>query len=455
MNELLTMWDFLMCFVAGQVALSLYAQYSSDRQLALGPTVPFRRDIVFGSIIAALFLRTRSWPDSMLRSSWMLVMKAEQRCCVAFAVLVAVGVATRATDDLARLWLLSWLTLFALSVAMTRTALCHYVRRLRGRGALREAIAIVGAGQARERLAARIAHAANVVRTFDTRKSGELLEQDIVDLPSLLELGRDGEVDSVILAVEQGEQLDLSHIVEQLKSLPVQVAICRENGWNGSVSPRMRLLGGLPLAVVSDRPIQPRDLLVKTLLDKIGAAILLFLLAPLLLGIGLAVGITSPGPVIFRQKRQGWCGRDFTVYKFRTMYDVSEYQRMFQTRRNDLRCTAVGRVLRSTSLDELPQLWNVLRGDMSLVGPRPQAQSLHDFERAGREIVAEYAQRHRVKPGITGWAQVKGARGATVTLEQLKRRVDYDLYYIENWSIWLDVRILLHTPFCMTGENAF
>ena len=456
MSDLLAIWDFVACLASGQGALALYIYAVMGRPLEFSATGPFRRDIVFGSMIAALVLRNPAGlTDRRPKSFWKLVLRAEQRCGLAFTVLIAVGLATRATDDLARLWLLSWLALFALSVAGSRIACGHYIRRLKGCGALRESVAIVGAGAARDRLAARIADEANVVGTFHTHASGETADLDDAGFASLLQLGRDGGVDSVILALEHGQPFDISHIVEQLKSLPVQVAVCTSDGWSGTASPHMRLLGGLPMAVVADRPIKRWNLLIKTALDKLGAAMLLLLLTPLIVGIGLAVGLNSPGPIIFRQKRQGWCGREFTVFKFRTMHDTAKSHRGFQTRRNDRRCTSVGRILRSTSLDELPQLWNVLRGDMSLVGPRPHADSLHEVDRAGREVVAEYAQRHRVKPGITGWAQVQGARGATATLEQLRRRVEYDLYYIENWSIWLDIRILLHTPFCLTGENAF
>jgi lipopolysaccharide/colanic/teichoic acid biosynthesis glycosyltransferase len=129
---------------------------------------------------------------------------------------------------------------------------------------------------------------------------------------------------------------------------------------------------------------------------------------------------------------------------------------MHQTIRDDPRCTKVGFVLRRTSLDELPQLWNVLRGDMSLVGPRPHAETLHRADRTGRIVVADYAQRHRVKPGLTGWAQINGSRGAIKTPEALRQRVAYDLYYIEHWSVWLDLKILASTPLAiLTGENAY
>ena len=238
--------------------------------------------------------------------------------------------------------------------------------------------------------------------------------------------------------------------------LPVQLAICDDEETPESATPASRLLAGVPIRIVLDRPINRRDLLIKTFFDKVGAAILLALLLPLMIVIAMLVATTSRGPIIFRQTRQGWCGQRFTVFKFRTMRDIGPAgDRFLQTRRNDPRCTRFGKVLRSTSLDELPQLWNVMLGDMALVGPRPHADMLDEEDRAGREIVAEYARRCRMKPGITGWAQIHGARGPTTTVDQLRRRVAYDLYYIEHWSLWLDFMVLARTPLCMIGKNVF
>ncbi len=455
--DVMACWDFIACAVSGQAALALYARYVLGKSLDASASGPFWRDIAFGSLIAALVLRE---PLAALTrhigSPLRLVLAAARRCAMACAVLIVVGVATRATDDLARLWLVTWMALFACIVAGTRAACGCYLARLQGQGALHESVAIVGAPGTRNRLAARIGLDARIVGTFGDRSHGELDQDGEDDLDDLIELGRDGEVDSVILAVDPARQVDFLHIIERLKSLPIQVAVCTEGGWTPSAAPQMRMLGGLPMAVVADRPIRQWNILLKALLDKLGALALLALLSPLMLAIGIAVGLTSPGPIIFRQRRQGWCGREFTVFKFRTMFEAPPGRHaQFQTRRGDARCTPVGRLLRKTSLDELPQLWNVLRGDMSLVGPRPHAESLHEMDRAGREVVAEYAQRHRVKPGITGWAQVHGARGATATLDELRHRVEFDLFYIENWSIWLDLKILLRTPFVITGENAF
>jgi exopolysaccharide biosynthesis polyprenyl glycosylphosphotransferase len=244
--------------------------------------------------------------------------------------------------------------------------------------------------------------------------------------------------------------------VEALKAAPVQVAVYNELGGLQPATQAMRSVGDVALTIVADRPLRPRDLVLKSVFDRCGAAILLILMAPMLLAVAISVLLDTPGPVIFRQDRTGWCGRLFTVYKFRTMKHVPGQTARAQTMRRDPRCTAVGSFLRRTSLDELPQLWNVLCGDMSLVGPRPHADHLHARERASITFMAEYAQRHRVKPGLTGWAQVHGLRGAADTPEKLRRRLELDRYYIEHWSIWLDLAILLRTPLAvLSAENAY
>ncbi len=474
--DLLTCFDFLGCVSSGLGALALYTRHVLGVQPGLSVAGSFWRDIVFGSLIAALVLRAPSAGlNPRLQPMPRLVLVAEQKCLLSFGALIAVGLATRATDDLARLWLLGWFGLFALYVGMTRLALGLYLQRLHERGELREAVAIIGAAGPRERMAARLASEADIVGLFG---AGALRSHDSCgedtdapqvtdeasadstqdDLTQLLELGRDGGLDAVLLATEGTPQGDLGDLISRLKALPVQVAVCTE-GSPDRARPRTRLMGGMLVDVVADRPLKRWDLLLKTLVDRAGSLLMLVLLAPVMLAIALAVTATSPGPVIFRQRRQGWCGREFVIFKFRTMrhvpHESEQMARGRQTSRGDPRCTSLGRFLRATSLDELPQLWNVLRGDMSLVGPRPHAGALHDLDRAGREIVAEYAQRHRMKPGLTGWAQIHGARGATNSLAQLRRRVEYDLYYIENWSLWLDLQIIIQTPFCLVGDNVF
>jgi len=216
-------------------------------------------------------------------------------------------------------------------------------------------------------------------------------------------------------------------------------------------------MAGLKLHSLAHRPIREPQRLIKTGIDFAAASAALVFLSPLLLLIASIIKFDSDGPIFFRQRRQGLGDRLFDVYKFRTMYcDLSDPKGAHQTKRGDPRVTRIGAFLRKTSLDELPQLMNVIRGEMSLVGPRPHTPHMLIGDKKHYEIVSEYSFRHRVKPGITGLAQVNGYRGAVDTPDQLKARVDLDLYYIDHWSLWLDIKILWRTAFvCFSGRNAF
>jgi exopolysaccharide biosynthesis polyprenyl glycosylphosphotransferase len=191
--------------------------------------------------------------------------------------------------------------------------------------------------------------------------------------------------------------------------------------------------------------------------DAVVALALIVVLSPLFALIVLGVKLSSRGPVVFRQVRYGFNNERFDVFKFRSMYvELCDPLAEKQVTRNDYRVTPFGAFLRRTSLDELPQLFNVLRGDLSLVGPRPHALSGKAAGMVYEQVVEGYFARHRVRPGITGWAQVNGWRGETDTIEKIEQRVAHDLYYIENWSIWLDIRILILTPVAVLfGKNAF
>jgi exopolysaccharide biosynthesis polyprenyl glycosylphosphotransferase len=355
---------------------------------------------------------------------------------------------------MARLWVLLWAGGFAGWVALSRFSLVSYASRLAARGGLREAVAVVGAPGLAERLAARLSQEAEVVAVFD-----HLADMDAkslgVALDDILDLASAGLIDTIVVALAPGGA-DVGGFLQRLKCVPIQVTMCNELPPLAPASLSFRVLGGVPLAVVADRPLKRWDLLIKAIIDRLGALLLLAVFSPLMLAAAVAILAESPGPAIFRQPRRGWGGRVFTIYKFRTMRHETGQFPLRQTERNDPRCTRVGTLLRNTSLDELPQLWNVLLGDMSLVGPRPHPEAMHAQHEAGCQIVAEYAQRQLVKPGMTGWAQINGLRGAVRTVEQMRRRVEYDLHYIDHWSIWLDLYIIACTPLCMlTAENAF
>lgn len=212
-------------------------------------------------------------------------------------------------------------------------------------------------------------------------------------------------------------------------------------------------LGGIPAIYLNESPLtaHPGAALLKALMDRTCALLGILLLSPVLVACAVAVKLSSPGPVLFRQERHGWNGSVIEVLKFRSMR-VHQDPVVKQATRNDPRVTPVGRFLRRTSLDELPQLFNVLRGDMSLVGPRPHAVAHNDYY-SGK--IQAYMARHRIKPGITGLAQISGYRGETDTLEKMQRRVELDLEYINNWSLWLDIKILIKTPLTLFSKDIY
>lgn len=273
------------------------------------------------------------------------------------------------------------------------------------------------------------------------------------DLPELMRLIETHQANTVYFAIP----LDASKVLETLyfQLLDQHVAV----HWVPDifslrlVNHSMREIAGMPVLTLSETPLTGTRLLLKSLEDLILSSIILLLIAPLLALIALAVKLDSPGPVFFRQPRNGWSGRTFHIWKFRSMYEHPvENGVIRQAEKNDPRVTRVGRFLRRTSLDELPQLFNVLRGEMSLVGPRPHAVQ-HDEEYSQR--IAEYFARLNIKPGITGLAQVRGFRGATRDIEQMVQRVECDIEYINHWSLWLDMTILLRTLGALVGKNAY
>jgi len=219
------------------------------------------------------------------------------------------------------------------------------------------------------------------------------------------------------------------------------------------ITPRIHEISGIPLYYLSERSSVTGSRISKLLMDKILTVIALILLAPFMLIIALIVKLSSPGPVLFRQERHGLNNEIFEMLKFRSMYIHTEDDgKITQASRNDPRVTAIGRLLRRSSMDELPQLFNVLMGDMSLVGPRPHAKE-HNLFYADK--IENYMSRHKVRPGLTGLAQVNGYRGETDTLEKMERRLAYDLAYINNWSIWLDIRIMIKTVYVLFSDSAY
>lgn len=256
----------------------------------------------------------------------------------------------------------------------------------------------------------------------------------------------------IVMPVERSDEV--ARLQRTLVDRNVDVIWAPDISALNPINPCMHELGGVPLIALSESPLcSGGRALIKSMMDVFIASLVLLVLAPLFLVLALLIKLTSDGPIFFRQQRTGWDGSLFEVWKFRSMYVHEEAAgQVTQARRDDDRITPIGRFLRRTSLDELPQLFNVLDGSMSLVGPRPHAVQ-HNLEYAG--LINAYMARHRVKPGITGWAQVHGCRGETDTVEKMQQRVQLDLEYINNWSLRKDLWILLRTPFALFCDTAY
>jgi putative colanic acid biosynthesis UDP-glucose lipid carrier transferase len=242
-------------------------------------------------------------------------------------------------------------------------------------------------------------------------------------------------------------------MIAELRVVPIPVSFIPVGPASEIFRRPSRELGNAICVEVQRGPLTSAEHAAKRYIDVVFAGMALIVLAPLLATVAVAIKLDSPGPILFRQQRCGFNGKRFQIRKFRTMSVLEDGSSIVQAQSVDARVTRIGRWLRRTSIDELPQLLNVLDGSMSLVGPRPHA-TVHDNE--FDKVVRNYAFRHRVKPGLTGWAQVHGYRGATPTTASVERRVEYDLWYIDNWSLRLDFAILLQTPIeVLRGRNAY
>ncbi|HBR0558960.1 TPA: undecaprenyl-phosphate glucose phosphotransferase [Klebsiella pneumoniae] len=255
---------------------------------------------------------------------------------------------------------------------------------------------------------------------------------------------RDGKIDRIYIAMNMQEEAKIKKIVQQLTDTTCSVLLIPDIFTFNILQARTEEINGVPVVPLFDTPLSGINMIFKRLEDIIVSTVILLLISPVLLIISVAVKFSSPGPVLFRQLRYGMDGKPIRVWKFRSMRVMENDENVVQATKNDIRVTKVGKFLRSTSLDELPQFFNVWCGQMSVVGPRPHAVAHNEQYRA---IIQGYMLRHKVKPGITGLAQINGWRGETDTLEKMEKRIEYDLLYIRGWSIWLDLKIIFLTVF--------
>jgi len=368
-------------------------------------------------------------------------------------ILVALAAVLKVTATYSRIWFGTW-TLLGLAglavMTVAQYALLRFGRFARDR---RRKTVLVGSGDAARRVESRVADRNDAQLRIVARFGEDWGPGAVRPIAELREYVAGNEVDDVWIAAELPDRPLLEAALEALKYSVVDVHVVPDLHQYRLLNQQITEWHGLPVISLSGTPMTGAEWQLKAVMDRLGAAGLIVVCAPLFALIWLAVRLSNPGPVLFRQLRHGIGGEPIRVLKFRTMKEHFEPEgQMTQARPGDERVTRLGRLLRRTSLDELPQLFNVLKGEMSLVGPRPHAVEMNDYY---LERIPRYMLRHKARPGITGWAQINGLRGLTDTEDKMSLRIEHDLWYIQNWSLWLDLRILLRTPLAMIGRNAF
>ena len=351
-----------------------------------------------------------------------------------------------------------WLGLTAAVTGSSHLAWWTAVRRMRREGRLTPTMVIVGANKTAEKLIAKALEHRDVavLGVFDDRLGrapGDIAGVPVLgDVNDLINHRIMPYVDQVVITVASTAQNRIRELTERLKTLPNEVTLLID-AKDGSDAAAISRLADMPLAKVSGSRLDPDRAFAKRVQDVVLGGILLVIAAPVMVAVALAIKLDSPGPVLFRQRRQGFNNEAIIVWKFRSMkHETDQGGPVQQVCAGDTRVTRLGRFIRRTSLDELPQLWNVLRGEMSLVGPRPHEPSMKTGAVQSSRLIADYAHRHRMKPGMTGWAAIHGSRGPLHTPAQVRARVMFDIEYIERQSFWLDVYIMLKTLPCLLGD---
>ena len=400
----------------------------------------------FSAIMAA----RGAYKPETLGAVWKQVRETSEVWLFAFFVLSVMAFSLKTSETYSRGATLTFFAVGWLAIAGWRVLICRFIAQTLAEGGFAEQKTILLA----ERGQLEGSHVVDELRRCGYRPVGtfELPENEpsAPNSPSqpfdlakeIIELSRAHAIECVFLLVSWDNRTAVEQSLGFLRSLSIPVYLLPDRNVAHFLGNRIINVGTTWTAELKRAPLSPGEQAVKRAIDMLLASLFLLMLAPVMLLVALCIKLESRGPALFIQTRNGFNGRPFGIYKFRTMSVLEDGAVIRQATKNDPRVTQLGRVLRRTNLDELPQLFNVLAGDMSLVGPRPHAAA-HNSEY--EQIIANYAYRYHVKPGLTGWAQVHGLRGETQTIDLMAKRVEFDLWYINNWSLWLDLKLLFRT----------
>jgi Undecaprenyl-phosphate glucose phosphotransferase len=383
-----------------------------------------------------------------------------------FALMATAGFLLKISADFSRFWVGGWFVTGFVLLFGLRLVMARLIRRWARNGAMERRAVIVGGGKAAEVL----------IRSLEKQPDNDIRICGIFDdrddkrsppvvagypklgtVAELIEFARIARIDMLIVSLPLTAESRVLALLKKLWVLPVDIRLSAHSNQLRFRPRSYSYIGAVPMLDIFDKPINDWDSVAKRAFDIVFSLVGIVLFSPVMIATAIAIKLDSKGPVLFKQKRHGFNNEVVEVLKFRSMYvEQCDPTARNAVTKNDPRVTRVGRIIRKTSIDELPQFFNALLGSLSLVGPRPHAVYAQSQNKLYNEVVDGYFARHRVKPGVTGWAQINGWRGEIDTDEKIKMRTEFDLYYIENWSLWFDLKIMLLTPVrLLNTENAY
>lgn len=460
LNMLLRVFDLVIVFVAGYVTYYFSPAYITYSSLGVSGVPDHYLDALQFSLVAtfllfSLFNIYQVWRGVSILTE---LKKISVAWLTVGLLLTAIAFITKSGSDYSRYWIVVWFASAWVLLIIFRGFVRVILRYLRSSGFNNRHIVIVGTGDQAIVVADRLRRSTwfgleisalygGVNGNLPSWLEDKLLINNVEDLRNYVD---ENSVDQVWICLPHTEEKTISDVINVLDESSVEVRYVPDIFEYQLMHHSLLEIAGVPIVNISYSSIDGFNKVIKAAEDYILASILLLLLSPLMLIIAIWIKISSKGPVLYRQQRVGWNGKEFTMFKFRSMpVDAESHSGPVWSNKDDNRATGFGSLLRKSSLDELPQLFNVLYGEMSLIGPRPERPM---FVEKYKDEVPHYMKKHLVKAGLTGWAQVHGWRGNTC----LHSRIEHDLYYIENWSLWLDIKIIFLTVFKgLVDENAY
>jgi putative colanic acid biosysnthesis UDP-glucose lipid carrier transferase len=458
-------------FSNGPIAPTALVRASVDAAVAIGAlacaAISFGERFAGPYLILSLLVFSMMFPggpqhnESDKRGIRNLAMDIVSSWFAVVALLLLLGWATGTFEVFDQRVIVAWVIATPLALFTAHRFVATALPRVLSSEAAQRVAVIAGAGSLGCRLAERMNGQPHLglrfAGFFDDRGAerlgAEVTPKTLGNLDQLAEYAKRNRVDLIYITLPMASQPRIVKLLEELRDTTASIYFVPDIFLFDLIQARMDTVAGIPVLAVCETPLYGVNGVLKRVSDLILASLILIMIAPLMAAIAIGVKMSSPGPVLFKQRRYGLDGREIVVYKFRSMTVMEDGGVVTQAKKNDARVTPFGGFLRRTSLDELPQFINVLQGRMSVVGPRPHAVSHNEQY---RKLIRGYMIRHKVKPGITGWAQVNGFRGETETLDKMKARIEFDLAYLRNWSLRLDLAIVIKTVFVvLKKENAY